>query len=96
MITKKQRSLLSSMGQKLEPIFQIGKNGITDVFLDELESALEKRELVKISVRNDLLSAKEVLHEICEKIGAEPISQIGFKIVLYKQSSRKDIKHIEI
>ena len=49
-MTSKERKVLSGMGQKLDPIFQIGKNGLDGLVIKELSNALEARELIKISV----------------------------------------------
>ena len=88
--------VLSGMGQKLEPVFQIGKNGVTDTTISELSDVLEARELIKISVlRNCDFTAKELINDLAETLMAEPVSCVGSKIVLYRRSERKDVKHIE-
>jgi RNA-binding protein len=90
MITGKQRAYLRGLANNLDPIFQIGKNGIEENFLKQISDALEARELIKIKVlENSGLSAREVSNEICEKIGCEGIQAIGSKIVLYKKSLKK-------
>lgn len=90
MITGKQRAYLRGLANNLDPIFQIGKNGIEEAFLKQLTEALEARELIKIKVlENSGLMAKEASNHICEKIGCEGIQAIGSKIVLYKKSSKK-------
>lgn len=90
MITGKQRAYLRGLANNLDPIFQIGKNGIENTFLNQLEEALEARELIKIKVlENSGLSAKQASIHICEKIQCEGIQAIGSKIVLYKKSSKK-------
>ena len=95
-MTSKERKVLSGMGQKIDPIFQIGKNGLDGVIIKELSDALEARELIKVSVlRNCDFTAKELINDLCEELGAEPISCVGSKMVIYRRSSRKDIKHIE-
>ena len=50
MITGKQRAYLRKMAHQLEPIFQIGKEGVTDAFIDGLNKALTKREIVKVHI----------------------------------------------
>lgn len=95
MLTSKARKKLSSLGQKIEPIFQIGKNGLTDEFIKELGNALEARELIKISVLgNSGLKAKSIINDLSQALNAEPISCVGSKMVIYRKSSR-DIKHLE-
>ncbi len=96
MLSSKERKVLSGLGQTLDPIFQVGKNGLDGNILSELSDALEKRELIKISVlKNCDNTAKEVSSAICEELNAEPVSCVGSKIVIYRRSTRKDIKHIE-
>ena len=90
MITGKQRAYLRGLANTMDPIFQVGKNGIEDAFLKQLEEALEARELIKIKVlENSGLAAREASDEICNAIGCEGIQAIGSKIVLYKKSSKK-------
>lgn len=97
MITSSQRAKLRSLAQKINPIFQIGKNGIGDNQVKDICLALELHELIKISVlRNAEANTKDMLEEICQKTGAEPVTAIGNKIVIYKRSTRDNVEHIEI
>jgi len=90
MITSKQRSYLRTMANPLQPIFQVGKAGIEENFLKQVEEALESRELIKIKVLNNSgLTAREVSDIICEKIDAQGVQAIGSKCVLYKRSFKK-------
>ena len=90
MITGKQRAYLRGLANNMDPIFQLGKNGIEETFLKQIEEALEARELIKIKVlENSGLDTREASNEICEKIGCEGIQAIGSKMVLYKKSSKK-------
>ena len=85
------------MAQTLNPIFHIGKNGVNDNLINDVINALEAHELIKIAVlKNSDSDAKENMEIICEATGAEPVTAIGSKFVVYKKSSRDDVKHIEI
>lgn len=87
MISSKQRSYLRGLANTIQPIFQVGKNGIDDAFIKQVEDALEARELIKIKILNNSeYSAREASDEICEKVGCEGIQAIGSKVVLYKKS----------
>lgn len=90
MITSKERSYLRTLANPLQPIFQLGKGGIEENFLKQLNEALESRELIKIKVLNNSgLTAREASDIISEAIGAEAIQCIGSKCVFYKRSLKK-------
>lgn len=89
MLTGKQRSYLKSLAHHEKPITQIGKGGITDAFVEQLDLALEARELVKISIlETSLLDAKETANQLAEMLHAEFVQAIGNRFVLYRQSRK--------
>lgn len=90
MISSKQRSYLRGLANNIQPIFQVGKNGIDEAFIKQVEDALEARELIKIKVlNNSMYTAKQASDEICEKAGCEGVQAIGSILVLYKKSKNK-------
>ena len=90
MITSKQRSYLRTLANSLQPIFQVGKAGIEENFLKQVNDALESRELIKVKVLNNSgLTAREASDIICQAISAEGIQAIGSKCVFYKKSLKK-------
>ncbi len=96
MFTSKQRSVLRSLAQTIEPIGQIGKGGISENMVKTFSEALHARELIKLTLLNNSdEDIKEISTELAEKLGAEVVCTIGHKIVLYKYSDKKGIKHIK-
>ena len=74
---------------------QIGKGGITENLVKTVSDALEARELVKLSVLESCeLTPREASDVLCEALGAEGVSCIGRKIVIYRES--KDKKTIQL
>jgi len=95
MLTGKQRSYLRSLANNIPAIFQIGKNGIDDNVIRQFQEALEARELVKASVlKNSIYNAREACEELAQALGAEIVSVMGNRFVLYKES--KNNKVIEL
>ncbi len=95
MITSKQRAYLRGLANKMEPIFQIGKGGINENLIKQLDDALEARELIKLHIlETAFMDSRETLSELAEILGAEPVQAIGSKIVLYRESENK--KKIEL
>lgn len=96
MLNSKQRAKLRSVASNLEPMIIIGKDGLTDNVLVQIENQLFAHEMVKVSVLDGAdFGANEYLHETADKLGAEEVCSIGRKFVLYKMSNKKGIKHIE-
>ena len=90
-LTSKQRAQLRSLGNSLDTIVHIGKDGIGDNLVKQAEDALEARELIKGRVlETSLLSAKEAAQALAEATRSEVVQVIGTKFVLYRQSHRKD------
>lgn len=90
MLNSKQRSYLRSLGNTIEPIVLIGKEGISEGIINQVNEALEARELLKASVlKNSLLDAKEACIEICAATGADPVQVIGNKFIIYRKSKEK-------
>lgn len=97
MITTKQRAMLKSMSMTMADLAQVGKDGLSDAVIDSIRQVLESRELVKIKVlKNCDLTSREVAEELEEMLNCEIVLVVGSKVIIYKRSSRKDIKHIEI
>ena len=90
MITGKQRSYLKGIANTIDPIFQLGKNGLTENFIRQVDDALKAREIVKINVlKNSMLDPSEVASQLSEELNAEFVQSIGRKFVLYRQSEDK-------
>ena len=95
-MTTKQRANLRSLAQAEKPLTQVGKLGINDALIESLDKAIEKRELIKITVlENSGIEPNDALNEIAEKLSAEPVCATGRKLVFYRKSKSDKVKHIE-
>ena len=88
MLTSKQRAFLRGIASKRDTLFQIGKGGISKNQIIEIERLLEAHEIVKIHVlENALAEPRVVCDEVVSLIdGCEPVTIIGKRFVIYKQS----------
>lgn len=94
-MTSKQRAYLKSISSTYDPIFQIGKGSITPEMVNAVSEALEKRELIKISVlQNCADDPRELAQILSERTRSSVVHVIGKKIVLYKPNSNKDKRKI--
>ncbi len=96
MLSSKQRSNLRSIAQKIEPVTQVGKLGVNDALIESLDKAIEKREIIKVTVlENSDLIPKEAGVIIAEKLSAEFVCATGRKLVFYRRSCNPKVEHIE-
>ncbi|MDE6889527.1 MAG: ribosome assembly RNA-binding protein YhbY [Eubacterium sp.] len=88
-LTSKQRAYLKSLAGNMDAIFQIGKASLTPSVTDAVNDALEKRELVKISVlKNCFDDPKELANILAERTHSNVVQVIGKKFVLYRPSKK--------
>lgn len=91
-MTSKQRAYLRSLANNLTAIFQIGKNGIFDNLIKQINDALEARELIKLNVLatspNEITYVASIL---AQKTNSELVQIVGNKITLFRQK-KKDSK----
>lgn len=96
-MTSKQRAFLRSLAMTMQPVANIGKNGLTDAVVQEVDNLLECKELIKISVLNNSdLNAKDVAVELAECVNAQVVQTVGGKITLFRVSKKDDVKHIQL
>lgn len=95
MLTGKQKRYLRSLAHNIDPTFQIGKGGINENMVNQINETLENRELIKIHVlQNNFDDKNELAHIISEATKSELVQVIGSMIVLYKES--QDNKEIHL
>lgn len=92
MLTSKQRAALKSIAANTETILQVGKGGIGDQLVKQVDDALTARELVKLHV---LESAPEKPGELAQALadatGSQVVQVIGRRLVLYRRNPKKPV-----
>ena len=89
MLTSKQRAEFRAQASTLETTLMVGKDGVTENVVAEADKLLTARELVKGKVlETALMSAREVSDAICEATGADGISCVGNKFVIWRFSEK--------
>ena len=94
-MTSKQRAYLKGLAMNIEPVFQVGKSGLTPEITEAVLEAFNTRELIKLAVlKNCLEDPKEIAAVIAERTHSQVVQVIGKKIVLYMEN--KDHKKINL
>ena len=97
MLTSKERADLRAQANTLETTLMVGKEGVTEAVAAEADRLLTARELVKGKVlETALMSAREVSDAICEVTGAEGVSCVGSKFVIYRFSEKRQEERNQI
>ncbi len=80
----KNKELLEKTN-KLKPVLRIGKNGITENVINDINTYLKKRRLIKVKLLKSFTGdRKKTAKEIADKTNSEIIQQVGFVVSLYK------------
>lgn len=84
------RRILRGTGHALDPVVQIGKQGVTPQVVAQVARALFDHELVKTKLGSE---CPESRFEVAERLGAEPGVQVvqilGRTILLYKRHPKQ-------
>ena len=92
MLNSKQRAYLIGMASHITPIFQVGKASLSPELVKAIDDALEKRELVKVSVlKNCMDDPKELAETIAGRTRSQVVQVIGKKMVFFRVSKKKPV-----
>lgn len=90
MLNSKQRAYLKGVASKLDPVFQVGKGGVSQEQAEGIAKYLKAHEIVKIKVlENSLYTAQEAAQEIAQLTDSEIVIVIGSKAVLFKRNPER-------
>ena len=89
MMNSKDRAYLRSLANTIEPILQVGKSGINNNLIKQVNDALEARELIKITVLETAPEdANDVSIELSNSTNSIVVQVLGRKITLYRKRTK--------
>lgn len=92
MLSSKQRSFLRGLANPLDPIFQIGKSGVSDSVVQAVDDALTARELIKIRVlKNATGDTATLANELAQATQADIVQIIGHNFILYRRNDETPV-----
>ena len=92
MITKEQQKYLRSLAHDRKPVVWVGQNGLTENVLEEIKSALNHHELIKIKLRTgDRDSRDGTIKIICAETEADLVQSIGNILTLYRKNKKDPV-----
>ena len=85
MLTGKQRSYLRGEANDLNPVIHIGKDGLTEAVLEQVEELLEIHELIKGRVLDNAPNnVKTVANDLAAQTNASVVQVIGNVFVIFR------------
>lgn len=89
MLTSKERAELRAKANALETTLIVGKGGVSEALIADVEIQLDNRELVKGKVlETALMTPREASDTICQATGADGVAVVGNKFVIYRFSEK--------
>lgn len=96
-LSKAQKNYLLKHSHQVKPIFQLGKQGLTDSFYEQVDLALNKREMVKLSVlANSGEDPAQVAEALAGRLNAQIIQVMGRSVCLYRPSRDKKYQDLSL
>jgi RNA-binding protein len=82
-----ERRALKARAHPLDPVVQIGDQGLTAAVIREVDRNLKAHELIKIRAANDERAERDAwLDEICNALHAAPVQHIGKTLVIWREN----------
>lgn len=89
MLTSKQRAALRKQANGLQPVFQVGKEGVEENLVTATANCLAARELIKLrALETSPETAREAADALAEATGADVVQVIGNTLVLFRKKQK--------
>lgn len=98
MLTGKQKRYLRARANRMRPLATLGKNGLSDQFVDSVAKALEARELVKLSLLQTAEETPAAVGAFLSRTisGAQVVQIMGKTVLLYRRASQEDHRKLSV
>ena len=75
---------LKALAQRLDASLKVGKSGLSEGFIQTLNTELDRHELVKVKFADLKERRKELAPELAEKSNSHLVTLVGNVVVLYR------------
>ena len=90
-LSSAQKRFLRGKTHHINPVVMVGEKGLTENVLEELQSALDHHELIKVKIRSDRETRGRVSEEIAEKCTAQLVHRIGQVSCYFRRNPEKPV-----
>lgn len=95
-LTGGQKRYLRGLAHGFKPVVWIGKAGLTDGVLANLDQALEAHELIKVKLSDSKELRREISAQIDTRLGTVQVGAIGHVAIFYRPASDPEMRSIEL
>lgn len=93
-LTGAQRRQLRALAHGLKPVAELGRQGLSEAFVDELDRALASHELIKVRLRAERAERHQLLPELAERLACEAVGMVGQVAILYRPAAEPERRRV--
>jgi len=83
-LTNAEKRDLKARAQRLEPVVKLGHGGMSDAFLQSLDTALTQHGLVKMKFSDHKEEKKTLIPQMAERTASALVMQVGNVAVFFR------------
>ena len=95
-LTGAQRKHLRGLAHHVKAVVHVGRNGVTDPVLQEVEEALDYHELIKVKLVDPQGRKKDLANELASRSGGTRVGLVGNVVTLYRQHPDPEKRKVEV
>lgn len=84
-LTNPQKRHLKALAQRMDATHKVGKAGLSDAFVQNVNEALERKEIVKVKFTEFKEEKDELSTVLAEKTRSHLVMRVGNVAVLYRE-----------
>lgn len=89
-LTGKQKAQLRALGHHLNPVVQVGSDGVTEGVIAAAAQALEDHELIKVKIASEDREGRAgAVETLVNGTGSEVAQTLGRTVLLFKKRKKK-------
>jgi len=96
LLTSKQRSYLTALANKLEPVAALGRAGLSEAVVAHFKNELDRHELIKLRFTDHKESRDDFARDLAVRTGSELVRVIGNVAVFFRANPDPEKRSIEL
>jgi len=91
-----QRRYLRGLAHALDPVVHIGRSGLSETVLAEVDKALSSHELIKVRMPGDKAEKREWIARLEAEVGSREVGLVGHVATLYREHAEPESRKIRL